>query len=77
MIVEIPRNSANKYEYDSALGVFRMDRDPRYDQIHTVDQVFAQIRREIEHFFTMYKELEDKKDAHPGLARSQGGLGNC
>src|SRR5580765_4072961 len=26
MIVEIPKNSANKYEYDRVLGVFRLDR---------------------------------------------------
>ena len=26
MIVEIPKNSSNKYEYDKALGVFRLDR---------------------------------------------------
>src|SRR5512142_231023 len=26
MIVEIPKNSANKYEYDGSLGVFRLDR---------------------------------------------------
>jgi inorganic pyrophosphatase len=26
MIVEIPRNSTNKYEYDIELGVFRLDR---------------------------------------------------
>jgi inorganic pyrophosphatase len=26
MIVEIPRNSSNKYEYDGKLGVFRLDR---------------------------------------------------
>jgi inorganic pyrophosphatase len=26
MIVEIPRNSSNKYEYDVKLGVFRLDR---------------------------------------------------
>ncbi len=25
-IVEIPKNSANKYEYDGKLGVFRLDR---------------------------------------------------
>ncbi len=25
-IIEIPQNSANKYEYDGNLGVFRMDR---------------------------------------------------
>ena len=26
MIVEIPKNSANKYEYDGDLGLFRLDR---------------------------------------------------
>jgi inorganic pyrophosphatase len=128
MIVEIPLNSSNKYEYDGELGVFRLDRalyspmhypgdygfipgtlaedgdpldvltlvqqpsypgimievrpvgvlnmvdqqecdqkilavpngDPRYDQIQAVDQVFPHVRREIEHFFTIYKELEGK-----------------
>ncbi len=128
MIVEIPQNSANKYEYDGALGVFRLDRalysplhypgdygfipgtladdgdpldvlvlvqqpsypgvmieirpvgvlnmvdsnendqkvlavpnrNPRYDQIHTMDQIFAHVRREIEHFFSIYKELEGR-----------------
>jgi len=129
MIVEIPKNSANKYEYDSELGVFRLDRalyspmhypgdygfipgtladdddpmdvlalveepsfsgcmiavrplglldmldqkepdqkiiavpnrNPRFDQWHTIDQVFPHMLREIEHFFTIYKELEGKK----------------
>ncbi len=128
MIVEIPQHSANKYEYDGALGVFRLDRalysplhypgdygfipgtlaedndpldvlvlvqqpsypgvmievrpvgvlnmvdssekdqkilavpnrNPRYDQIHTMDQIFAHVKREIEHFFSIYKELEGK-----------------
>src|SRR5689334_22633465 len=126
MIVEIPKNSSNKYEYDGKLGVFRLDRalyspmhypgdygfipgtlaedgdpmdvlalvqapsypgvmievrpvgilnmvdqeerdqkvvavpnrNPRYDEIHTVDQIFPHVRREIEHFFAIYKELE-------------------
>src|SRR6185437_4261778 len=125
MIVEIPQHSANKYEYDGNLGVFRLDRalysplhypgdygfipgtladdrdpldvlvlvqqpsfpgvmievrpvgvlnmqdgdekdqkilsvptrNPRYDQIHTMDQIFSHVRREIEHFFSIYKEL--------------------
>lgn len=129
MIVEIPKNSPNKYEYDGELGVFRLDRalysplhypgdygfipgtlaedgdpldvlvlvsepsfpgclievravgvlvlidsqeadhkilavpnrNPRYDQIHTMDQVFPHVRREIEHFFAIYKELEGKQ----------------
>lgn len=128
MIVEIPQHSANKYEYDGKLGVFRLDRalysplhypgdygfipgtlaedndpldvmvlvqqpsfpgvlievrpvgvlnmvddnegdqkilavptrNPRYDQIHTMDQIFPHVRREIEHFFSIYKELEGK-----------------
>lgn len=128
MIVEIPQHSANKYEYDGKLGVFRLDRalysplhypgdygfipgtladdddpldvlvlvqqpsypgvmievrpvgllnmvdnnerdqkilavpthNPRYDQIHTLDQIFPHTKREIEHFFTIYKELEGK-----------------
>ena len=33
MIVEIPKNSANKYEYDGNLGVFRLDR-PLYSPLH-------------------------------------------
>lgn len=128
LIVEIPKQSGNKYEYDRALGVFRLDRtlyspmhypgdygfipgtlaedgdpmdglalvdqpsfpgclvevrpvavlnmvdsgigdqkiisvptrNPRYDQIHTIDQIFPHIRLEIEHFFAIYKELEGK-----------------
>jgi len=133
-IIEIPKNSSNKYEYDPRVELFRMDRalysplhypgdygfipgtlaedndpmdvlvllsqptftgcifevrpvgilnmednaerdqkvlavprnDPRYDQIHTMDQIFSHVRREIEHFFTIYKELEGK------LTRMQG-----
>lgn len=133
-IVEIPKNSSNKYEYDGSLGVFRLDRalyspmhypgdygfipgtlaedgdpmdvlvlveqpsfpgvmitvrpvglldmvdsdepdqkvlamphrNPRFDQIHTIDQVFPHALREIEHFFAIYKELEDKKTQMKG-----------
>jgi inorganic pyrophosphatase len=36
------------------------NRNPRYDQIHTMDQIFAHVKREIEHFFSIYKELEGK-----------------
>jgi inorganic pyrophosphatase len=128
MIVEIPRNSGNKYEYDKALGIFRLDRplyasthypgdygfvpgtkaldddptdilaltdeptfpgcllevrpigvldivdqhepdqkilavpdrDPRYTQVHSIDQIYAHLQREIQHFFSIYKELEGK-----------------
>ncbi len=129
MIVEIPKGSNNKYEYDTKLGVFRLDRtlyspmhypgdywfvpgtiahdgdpmdvlvladeptftgcmmevrpvgvlnmvdekghdekilafperDPRYDQIHAIDQIFPHVRLELEHFFSIYKELEGKE----------------
>jgi inorganic pyrophosphatase len=129
MIVEVPRNSANKYEYDGTLGVFRLDRalyspmhypgdygfipgtlaldhdpldvltlvdepsypgvmimvrpvgllemvdqdepdqkvlavpnrNPRFDHIKTIDEVSPHSLREIEHFFTIYKELEGKR----------------
>jgi inorganic pyrophosphatase len=128
MIVEIPRNSGNKYEYDPQLGVFRLDRalyspmhypgdygfipgtladdgdpldvltlvdepshpgiliavrpvgllqmddqgapdqkvlavpnrNPRFDQIQAIEDVFPHTLREIEHFFNIYKELEGK-----------------
>ncbi len=134
MIVEIPMGSANKYEYDGDLGLFRLDRslyasvhypgdygfipgtlaedhdpldilvlmsnpsitgctmmvrpvgilnmidsserdqkvlavptrNPRFEQIHTIDQVFPHTRREIEHFFTIYKELEGKRTVMEG-----------
>jgi inorganic pyrophosphatase len=134
MIVEIPKGSSNKYEYDKELGAFRLDRvlyspvhypgdygfipgtlasdddpmdilalveeptftgcivevrpvgvlnmvdqeqkdqkiiavlnrDPRYEQIHTLDQVYSHIRREIEHFFNIYKELEGRETSTLG-----------
>lgn len=126
MVVEIPKGSSNKYEYDHDLNMFRLDRalyspmhypgdygfipstladdgdpldvlclvqepsftgclmtvrpvgilrlkdqkegdekvlavptkNPRYDQIHTLDQIFPHVRRELEHFFAIYKELQ-------------------
>ena len=42
------------------------NRNPRYDQIHTMDQIFAHVKREIEHFFTIYKELEGRVTATLG-----------
>jgi len=129
MVVEIPKNSHSKYEYDRVLGVFKLDRtlysplhypgdygfipgtladdgdpldvlalvgdssfpgivmairpvgvlvmtdqgkpdakilavpdqDPRYAQVRTVEDVFPHNLRELEYFFTIYKELEGKK----------------
>jgi inorganic pyrophosphatase len=128
MIVEIPKNSTNKYEYDVELGVFRLDRalyspmhypgdygfipgtkaddgdpmdvlslaeepsfpgclievrlvgvldmedegggdskilavpsrNPRYDEVRGIEEVAGHVRKEIEHFFGIYKELEGK-----------------
>ena len=34
---------------------------PRYQEIHAIDQVWPHMRREIEHFFTIYKDLEGKQ----------------
>ena len=133
-IIEIPKDSVNKIEYDGVLGLFRLDRslyspvhypgdygfipgtlaedhdpldvlvlvsapsftgcmievrpigvlkmvdrderdqkiigvplrNPRYDQIHTMDQVFPHTRRELEHFFLIYKELEGKLTSTQG-----------
>ena len=137
MIVEIPKNSANKYEYDTELGVFRLDRalyspmhypgdygfipgtlaedgdpidvltlvesptfsgclmevrplgildmvdsskpdrkilavpfrDPRFEEFGDVTDIPEHSRKEIEHFFQIYKELEGK------TVRTQGWLG--
>ena len=134
MIVEIPKGSTNKYEYDGELNLFRLDRalyspvhypgdygfipgtlakdgdpadvlalveepsfsgclievrpigmlnmidqdktdqkilavpvrNPRYDEVHNLDEIFTHVRKEIEHFFTIYKELEDRTTATLG-----------
>ena len=34
--------------------------DPQWNHIHQIDQVPPHLLREIEHFFTVYKQLEDK-----------------
>lgn len=128
MVVEIPKGSSHKYEYDGELGAFRLDRvlyspvhypgdygfvpgtyaqdgdpldvitlvedptftgcvmdvrpigmlnmvdqkqndqkiiavrnrDPLYAQVHTLDQIYPHLRRAIEHFFNIYKELEGR-----------------
>jgi inorganic pyrophosphatase len=128
-VIEIPKDSVNKYEYDKELHVFRLDRtlfspvhypgdygfipgtlgqdgdpldvlvlveapsfsgclmevrpigvlqmldqgkkdekilavaesDPLYRQVHDASQVLQHQLREIEHFFSIYKYLEDKR----------------
>lgn len=134
VIIEIPKNSSNKYEYDGKLNIFRLDRalyspmhypgdygfipgtlaedgdpldimvlvdepsftgclmvarpvgllhmvdgkendqkvlavpnrNPRFDSIHTIDQVFPHTRTEIEYFFSIYKELQGAKTEMKG-----------
>ncbi|MGI8960008.1 MAG: inorganic diphosphatase [Bryobacteraceae bacterium] len=134
-MIEILKNSANKYKYDGKLDVFRLDRtlyspmhypgdygfipgtlaedddpldvmvlvdepsftgclmdvrpvgllhmidesekdqkvlavpnrNPRFDSIHTIDQVFPHSLKEIEYFFSLYKELQNENQ---GLGRS-------
>ena len=134
MVVEIPKHSTNKYEYDAERDIFRLDRtlyspvhypgdygfipgtladdgdpldvlalveepsfsgclvevrpigmlnmidrkkpdqkviavpnkNPRYDEVQNLDQIFTHIQREIEHFFTIYKELEGRPTATLG-----------
>jgi inorganic pyrophosphatase len=136
VVIEIPKNSSNKYEYDGELGVFRLDRalysplhypgdygfipgtlaqdgdpldiivlvnepsftgcllyarpvgilhmvdqnehdkkilavpnhNPRFDSIHTIDQVFPHSLKEIEYFFSIYKELQGSKTRIDGWA---------
>ncbi|MGC2696290.1 MAG: inorganic diphosphatase [Candidatus Angelobacter sp.] len=133
-VIEIPKDSVNKYEYDKNLQVFKLDRtlfspvhypgdygflpctlgqdgdpldvlvlveapsfpgclmevrpigvlrmvdqgkkdekilavaesDPLYQQINDASQVFPHQLREIEHFFSMYKYLEDKRTEMAG-----------
>ena len=43
-----------------------LNRDPRYQQVHTLDQIFPHLRREIEHFFNIYKELEGRETSTLG-----------
>lgn len=134
MVVEIPKGSSNKYEYDRELLAFRLDRvlyspvhypgdygfipgtlatdgdpmdvlvlvedptftgcvvevrpigvlnmvdqeqndqkiiavrnrDPVYQQVHTLDQIYPHLRRAVEHFFNIYKELEGRETSTLG-----------
>lgn len=37
-----------------------LNHDPVYQQVHTLDQIYPHLRRAIEHFFNIYKELEGR-----------------
>ncbi len=45
------------------------NRNPRYDEVHSMEQIFPHVRREIEHFFNIYKELEGRETAMLGWGR--------
>lgn len=134
VLIEIPRGSRNKYEWDEEAGRFRLDRhlfsatvypadygfipgalgedgdeldalvlleepcfpgclvsarpvglvhmddekgrdtkiicvlsgDPRWDSIQDLDDIPIHLRREIQHFFRTYKDLEPGKDSQVG-----------
>ncbi|UCG39699.1 MAG: inorganic diphosphatase [bacterium] len=134
VLVEIPKGSRNKYEYDKKLGIIRFDRmlfsavhypsdygfivdtlardgdaldalvlvweptfsgciiearpvgvfkmadekgpdekilcvpiaDPLWNHIYELDQVPPHLLKEIEHFFSVYKDLEEKKTGIEG-----------
>lgn len=149
MVVEIPKDSSNKYEYEPSFGLFRLsralyspmhypgdygfipgtisedgepldvlclvtnpsfsgclcevrpvavldmldgqdvdhkilaipDRDPRYASIQRISDLDRHVRREIEHFFEIYKDLEghpmrtrgwrDKEESHTVIQTSR------
>jgi inorganic pyrophosphatase len=47
--------------------------DPHWNHIHRIDQVPSQLLREIEHFFSVYKTLEDKTVETFGWRNSETG----
>jgi inorganic pyrophosphatase len=42
------------------------NRNPRFESIHTIDQVIPHTRKEIEYFFSIYKELQGVKTEMKG-----------
>jgi inorganic pyrophosphatase len=43
-----------------------LNRDPVYEQVHTLDQIYPHLRRAVEHFFNIYKELEGRETSTLG-----------
>lgn len=41
-------------------------KDPRFDEIRTIEDVPAHLKKEIAHFFEVYKALEPGKESHVG-----------
>ena len=57
-VVEIPRGSRNKYEYDAALGAIKLDRFVSASVVYPTEDLPLQLRSEIQHFFHIYKDLD-------------------
>ncbi len=65
-VVEIPKGSRNKYEFDKRIGAFKLDRvlysalqyDPFFSSFDAYTDLPPHYLREVEHFFTVYKDLE-------------------
>ncbi|MBD0291073.1 MAG: inorganic diphosphatase [Thermoleophilia bacterium] len=49
-------------------------RDPMWSHVQELDDLPAPLRNEVEHFFQVYKDLEDKKVATEGFAPRQEAL---
>ena len=71
-IVEIPKGSRNKYEFDHHRDVIKLDRFLFSSVVYptdygfvpdtlSLDEVPNQLQNEITHFFLVYKQLENKK----------------
>ena len=50
--------------------------DPSWSSISDIHDVPAQLRNEIEHFFQVYKDLEDEDDGDARVREPRGGAGN-
>jgi inorganic pyrophosphatase len=69
-LVEIPKGSRNKYEWDEALGGIKLDRCLFSSVVHSTDYGFVidtlaedgdPLEAEIEHFFSIGKQPEGKE----------------
>jgi inorganic pyrophosphatase len=68
VVVEIPAGSRNKYEFDPSVGGIVLDRmlftaplrDPMWSHVGDLEDLLPTLRAEVEHFFSVYKDLEGK-----------------
>jgi len=83
VFVEVPSGSRNKYELDEELGGIVLDRrlftsmsypadcvplkDPAWMRVGDIHDIPPEFRHEIEHFFQVYKDLEEGKTETRGF----------